>query len=188
MATQNVFAAMDNLNENRLPRHACCMLGSLSVQYGEVVEWEPQEIRDRCGVNVGSRYKARKINLWETWCDLLSLTSLCFGWRDVRVCIVVRMCKYELCIKLIYQSPILVLVFWACNFLIQNISRRLINTQDPLLWNQRFTTVTSNHHNFTLSWLQFVRRAVALLIEALCYKPEGCRFDSRWGHWNFQLT
>ena len=27
--------------------------------------------------------------------------------------------------------------------------------------------------------------AVAQLLEALCYKPEGRGFDSRWCHWNF---
>ena len=30
--------------------------------------------------------------------------------------------------------------------------------------------------------------AVAHLVEALRYKPEGRRFDSRWYHWNFSLT
>jgi hypothetical protein len=30
--------------------------------------------------------------------------------------------------------------------------------------------------------------AVALLVELLCYKPEGRGFDSRWGHWIFQFT
>jgi hypothetical protein len=30
--------------------------------------------------------------------------------------------------------------------------------------------------------------AVAQLIEALPYKPEGHGFDSRWCHWNFSLT
>jgi len=30
--------------------------------------------------------------------------------------------------------------------------------------------------------------AVAQLVEALRYKPEGCGFDSRWCHWNFSLT
>jgi hypothetical protein len=118
------FVAMDSLNENGLPRRACCFLDRLSVQYGEVAEWGPQEIRDSCGVSVGSRYKARRTNLCETWCDLLSLTSPCCGWRDVRICILVRMYKYELCIKLIYQSPILVLVFWSGSFLIEKISRR----------------------------------------------------------------
>jgi hypothetical protein len=26
------------------------------------------------------------------------------------------------------------------------------------------------------------------LVEALRYKPEGRRFDSRWSHWNFSVT
>jgi hypothetical protein len=30
--------------------------------------------------------------------------------------------------------------------------------------------------------------AVAQLVEALRYKPEGREFDSRWFHWNFALT
>jgi hypothetical protein len=30
--------------------------------------------------------------------------------------------------------------------------------------------------------------AVAHLVEALRYKPEGRGFDSRWSHWNFSLT
>jgi hypothetical protein len=30
--------------------------------------------------------------------------------------------------------------------------------------------------------------AVAQLVEALSYKPEGRGFDSRWCHWNFSLT
>jgi hypothetical protein len=29
---------------------------------------------------------------------------------------------------------------------------------------------------------------VAQLVEALCYKPEGRGFDSRWSHWNFSVT
>jgi len=31
-------------------------------------------------------------------------------------------------------------------------------------------------------------QAVAQLVEALCKKPEGRGFDSRWCHWNFSLT
>jgi hypothetical protein len=30
--------------------------------------------------------------------------------------------------------------------------------------------------------------AVAQLVEALRYKPEGRGVDSRWFHWNFSLT
>ena len=33
-----------------------------------------------------------------------------------------------------------------------------------------------------------VGHAVAQLVEALRYKPEGRGFDSRWRHWNFSLT
>jgi hypothetical protein len=33
----------------------------------------------------------------------------------------------------------------------------------------------------------FVARSGAV-VEALRYKPEGRRFDSRWCHWNFSLT
>jgi hypothetical protein len=29
---------------------------------------------------------------------------------------------------------------------------------------------------------------VAHLVDALRYKPEGCRFDSRWCHRNFSFT
>jgi hypothetical protein len=29
---------------------------------------------------------------------------------------------------------------------------------------------------------------VVQLVEALCYKPEGRGFDSRWYHWNFSST
>jgi hypothetical protein len=29
---------------------------------------------------------------------------------------------------------------------------------------------------------------VAQMVEALRYKPEGRRFESRWGHWIFKLT
>jgi hypothetical protein len=34
----------------------------------------------------------------------------------------------------------------------------------------------------------FGGHAVAHLVEALCYKPEGRGFDSHWCQWNFSLT
>ena len=35
----------------------------------------------------------------------------------------------------------------------------------------------------------FITKIVgAQLVEALCYKPVGSGFDSRWCHWNFSLT
>jgi hypothetical protein len=38
-----------------------------------------------------------------------------------------------------------------------------------------------------MGWIDMAqeRHAVAQLVEALHYKPEGCGFDSRWCHWNF---
>jgi hypothetical protein len=39
-----------------------------------------------------------------------------------------------------------------------------------------------------LSIRNYIMYAVAWLDEALCYKPEGSGFDSRWSHWIFQLT
>ena len=35
---------------------------------------------------------------------------------------------------------------------------------------------------------QHTGHAVADLVEAPHYKPEGRSFDSRWCHWNFSLT
>ena len=36
--------------------------------------------------------------------------------------------------------------------------------------------------------VRYLGRAVAQLVEALRYKPQGRRFDSRLCHWNFSLT
>jgi hypothetical protein len=41
-----------------------------------------------------------------------------------------------------------------------------------------------NIRTYTPNW----GHVVAQLVEALRYKPEGHRFDSRWCHWNFSLT
>ena len=48
------------------------------------------------------------------------------------------------------------------------------------------TTQTEQKYNVANNSLR--RRAVAQLVEALPYKPEGRGFDSRWCHWNFSLT
>jgi hypothetical protein len=47
---------------------------------------------------------------------------------------------------------------------------------------KKFTLFFFRRHRFRLE------AAVAQLIEALRYKPEGRGFDSRWCHWNFSLT
>jgi hypothetical protein len=40
-----------------------------------------------------------------------------------------------------------------------------------------------------LGWLYLeTGYALAQVVEALCYKPDGRGFDSRWRHWNFSLT
>ena len=36
--------------------------------------------------------------------------------------------------------------------------------------------------------LVHISDAVAQLVEAQRYKPKGCGFDSRWGHWNFSVA
>ena len=35
---------------------------------------------------------------------------------------------------------------------------------------------------------QLSEYVVAQVVEALCYKPEGHRSHSSWGHWDFSLT
>jgi hypothetical protein len=39
-----------------------------------------------------------------------------------------------------------------------------------------------------LYYIRYMKHAVAQLVEALRYKPEGRGFDSRCCHWNFSLT
>jgi hypothetical protein len=44
----------------------------------------------------------------------------------------------------------------------------------------------NRHHECCTFWVTTLALwgyAVAQLVEALCYKPEGCGFDSRWCHW-----
>jgi hypothetical protein len=44
------------------------------------------------------------------------------------------------------------------------------------------------HTNVWLIEITVFTVAVAQLVEALRYKPEGRGFDSRWCHWSFSLT
>ena len=41
---------------------------------------------------------------------------------------------------------------------------------------------------FSLCYVHMPGYAVAQLVEALCCKLEGRRFDSPWCHWSFSLT
>jgi hypothetical protein len=52
---------------------------------------------------------------------------------------------------------------------------------------QHSTTVRSAHIVFM--YFVFLRRTRGgAVVEALRYKPEGRKIDSRWCHWNFSLT
>ena len=48
---------------------------------------------------------------------------------------------------------------------------------------ERFSSVQKNK-----KFVSTRGHAVAHLVEALRYRPEGRGFDSRWCHWNFSLT
>jgi short-subunit dehydrogenase len=53
------------------------------------------------------------------------------------------------------------------------------------------TTASTLGKLFSLSFLTYIAskgHAVAHLVEALHYKPEGRGFDSRLCHWSFSLT
>lgn len=61
----------------------------------------------------------------------------------------------------------------------------------PYLWCAKY----SRFGFYSIVWSQNVlatgytpRGAVAQVDEAVCYKPKGCVFDSRYGLWDFSLT
>jgi hypothetical protein len=64
-----------------------------------------------------------------------------------------------------------------------------LSTVPPLRFSDSLNRYVIINHCFwshiPLSFHSPVGHAVAQLVEALCYKPEGGGFDSRWGHWNF---
>ena len=53
-------------------------------------------------------------------------------------------------------------------------------------WHRLFETVADFTYPFSIT--SYPRHAVAQLVEALRYKPEGRGFNSQWCHWNFSLT
>ena len=65
---------------------------------------------------------------------------------------------------------------WFCGFALTGISLRRQNFKCNNLW------------SFYICNCVLWRHALAQLVEALRYKPEGRGFDSRWCHWNFSLT
>jgi hypothetical protein len=66
------------------------------------------------------------------------------------------------------------------------ISGPFTNSRHRLLHRSLVTAVMWYH--FRVSTLYNGKHAVAQLVEALRYKPEGSGFDSRWCHCNFALT
>jgi hypothetical protein len=62
------------------------------------------------------------------------------------------------------------------------------------IFNKNFITKTAYypkiyyHTPYQETTISVAGYAVAQLVEALHYKPEGRGFDSRWCHWNFSLT
>ena len=49
-------------------------------------------------------------------------------------------------------------------------------------------SIVTKEPHFNTCTVHLWGQAVAQLVEALRYKPEGRGFDSRWCHWNFSLT
>jgi hypothetical protein len=52
---------------------------------------------------------------------------------------------------------------------------------------RRIGAVRSQTLDILTHW-QRLGHMVAQVVQALCYKPEGCEFDSQWCQWNFSLT
>ena len=63
----------------------------------------------------------------------------------------------------------------------RQVRKFLLPTSITKLLNFHFISSYHDLHYLT-------EHAVAQLVEALRYKPEGREFDSRWRHWNFSST
>jgi hypothetical protein len=88
--------------------------------------------------------------------------------------------KMQLC-RTIYYS-----IFPSLLNMFQPISSLIIRSFWAVITASGFTHVCRLR---PLSWLSYTDgHAVAQLVEALRYKPEGRGFHSRWCHWNFSLT
>jgi hypothetical protein len=75
------------------------------------------------------------------------------------------------------------LVIWA-NFTCGKIRRYFGNTVCVPVLGLINSCVAKFYRNLLIKW----GHAVAHLVEAVRYKPEGRGFDSRWCHWNYTLT
>jgi len=64
------------------------------------------------------------------------------------------------------------------------IHMRMVHVQIP----EQFTLSTYTFHGSRYMLTHSYPEAVAQLVEALRYKPEGRGFEFRWCHWDFSLT
>jgi hypothetical protein len=80
--------------------------------------------------------------------------------------------------------------FWT--FVLEKYENRLNNFNLRTVHFLRYIMHTLLKICCTILYLSLLHvstgHAVAHLVEALCYKPEGRGFDSRWSHWNFSVT
>jgi len=92
------------------------------------------------------------------------------------------------CVSLNAESPHLMLQFSLCKS--QHTARAFFSQQQfkvPTIHCSQFLV-------YPFCWYYMVicrycvGNAVVQLVEALCYKSEGCRFVPWWCHWNFSLT
>jgi len=65
---------------------------------------------------------------------------------------------------------------------ILNVETQVTFAPHPVFYNLHLNNA------FTFTTFPYMGHAVAQLVEALHYKPEGRGFDSQWSHWNFSLT
>jgi hypothetical protein len=76
-----------------------------------------------------------------------------------------------------------------------NVEYRSLNRVESCVWLACFFTRILEHNCMTQSkfgncdcFTLKMGHAVAQLVEARRYNPEGRGFDSRWCYWNFSLT
>ena len=79
--------------------------------------------------------------------------------------------------------PVQPCVLFSCRFL--SLFQSSVSFRS-LLYLPRSFNLKTIHRILTVGI--FWGHAIAQLVEALRYKSEGRRFDSRWCHWNFSLT
>ena len=81
-----------------------------------------------------------------------------------------------------------------CNYLFDTVDLLFIckphdgNYNYELLGSTTWQQIYTNEFQCSYNKLSFWIALLILLISYKRYEPEGCRFDSRWGHSDFSLT